>query len=80
MIVVATWPLMLQLQRALGGRRSLAAAAMAALLLVSSSRRSCVAISTVVQQAARLSDIKVAEMRVPMPPAWIEGVPVVGAR
>ena len=34
MIVVATWPLLLQLQRALGGRRSLAAAAMTALLFV----------------------------------------------
>ena len=34
MIVVATWPLLLRLQRALGGRRSLAAAAMTALLLV----------------------------------------------
>ena len=32
MIVVATWPLLLQLQRALGGRRGLAAAAMTALL------------------------------------------------
>ena len=34
MIVVATWPLLLRLQRALGGRRSLAAAAMTALLFV----------------------------------------------
>jgi predicted PurR-regulated permease PerM len=33
-----------------------------------------------VQQAARLSDIKVAAIRIPLPPVWIEGVPVVGAK
>jgi predicted PurR-regulated permease PerM len=78
-IVVATWPLLLQLRRALGGRRSLAAAAMTALLFVIVIAPLAVAISTIVQQAARLSDIKVAEIRIPMPPVWIEGVPVVGA-
>ena len=79
MIVVATWPLLLRLQRALGGRRSLAAAAMTALLFVIVVAPLAVAISTLVQQAARLSDIKVAEIRIPMPPVWMEGVPVVGA-
>ena len=79
MIVVATWPLLLRLQRALGGRRSLAAAAMTGLLLVIVVAPLAVAVSTIVQQAARLSDIKVAEIRIPMPPVWIEGVPVVGA-
>jgi predicted PurR-regulated permease PerM len=80
MIVVATWPLLLRLQRALGGRRSLAAAVMTALLLVSVVAPLAVAVSAIVQQAARLSDIKVAEIRIPMPPVWIEGVPVVGAK
>jgi predicted PurR-regulated permease PerM len=79
MIVVATWPLMLQLQRALGGRRGLAAAAMTALWFVIVIAPIAVALSAVVQQAARLSDVKVAEIRIPMPPIWIEGVPVVGA-
>ncbi len=79
MIVVATWPLLLRLQRALGGRRGLAAAAMTALLFVIVIAPLAVALSAVVQQAARLSDIKVAEIRIPMPPVWIEGVPVVGA-
>ena len=80
MIVVATWPLLLRLQRALGGRRSLAAAVMTALLLVIVVAPLGVAVSTIVQQAARLSDIKVAEVRIPLPPVWIEGVPVVGAK
>ena len=80
MIVVATWPLMLRLERALGGRRSLAAAAMTALLFVIVVAPMAVAVSTIVQQAARLSDLKVAEIRIPMPPVWIEGVPVVGPK
>ena len=79
MIVVATWPLLLRLQHALGGRRTLAAVAMTALLFVIVVAPLAVAVSTIVQQAARLSDIKVAEIRIPMPPVWIEGVPVVGA-
>src|SRR5688572_9398559 len=80
MIVVATWPLLLRLQRALGGRRRLAAAAMTALLLVIVVMPLAVAVSALVQQAARLSDYKVAEIRIPMPPVWIDGVPVVGAK
>jgi predicted PurR-regulated permease PerM len=80
MIVVATWPLLLRLQRALGGRRTLAAAAMTALLFLIVVAPLAVAISTAVQQAARLSEVEVAEIRIPMPPAWIERVPVIGAR
>jgi predicted PurR-regulated permease PerM len=80
MIVVATWPLLLRLQRALGGRRNLAAAAMTGLLLATVVAPLAVAISTVVQQTARLSDITVAEIRIPMPPVWIEGIPVVGGK
>ena len=80
MIVVATWPLLLRLQRALGDRRRLAAAVMTALLLVIVVAPLAVAVSTIVQQAARLSNVKVAEIRIPLPPVWIEGVPVVGAK
>ena len=47
MIVVATWPLMLRLQRALGGRRSLAAAVMTALLLLIVVAPLAVAVSTI---------------------------------
>ena len=80
MIVVATWPLMTRVQHALGGRRSLAALAMTLLLLVIVIGPIAGAVSTLVQQAARLSDVKVAEVRIPMPPTWVEGVPVIGAR
>jgi predicted PurR-regulated permease PerM len=80
MIVVATWPLLLRLRRALGGRRSLAAAVMTTLLFVIVVAPLAVAVATIVKQAAQLSDVKVAEIRIPMPPVWIEGVPVVGAK
>jgi predicted PurR-regulated permease PerM len=52
---------------------------MTALLLVIVVAPLAVAVSTILQQAARLSDIKVAEIRIPLPPVWIEGVPIVGA-
>ena len=79
MIVVATWPLLLRLQRALGGRRGLAAAALTALLFVIIIAPLAVGISAAARQVSRLSNVKVAEIRIPMPPVWIEGVPVVGA-
>jgi predicted PurR-regulated permease PerM len=72
--------LLLQLQRALGGRRKLAAAAMTTLLFVIVIAPLAFALSTAVHQAAQLSDIKVAEIRIPLPPIWIERVPVVGRR
>jgi predicted PurR-regulated permease PerM len=80
MIVVATWPLLLCVQRSLGGRRALAALVMTLLLLVIVIGPIAGAVSTLVQQAARLSEVKVADIRIPMPPKWVEGVPVVGAR
>lgn len=80
MIVVATWPLLLRLTRALGGRRNLAAAVMTALLLVIVIVPLAMAVSTLVEQSARLADVKVAEIRIPLPPSWVEGVPIVGGR
>ncbi len=53
---------------------------MTALLLVIVVAPLGIAVLTIVQQAARLSEIKVAEVRIPLPPVWIEGVPVVGAK
>jgi predicted PurR-regulated permease PerM len=70
---------LLRLQRALGGRRGLAAAALTALLFVIIIAPLAVGISAAAQQISRLSTVKVAEIRIPMPPVWIEGVPVVGA-
>jgi predicted PurR-regulated permease PerM len=80
MIVVATWPLMRQVQRHLGGRRSLAVAVMVLLMLVVVIAPLMLAVSTVVEQAQRLPEIKLAELRIPLPPPWVEGIPLVGER
>ena len=80
MIVVATWPLMCRVQRLLWGRRSLAVAAMLlAMLLVVFVPLALVA-SAAYEQVGRLATVKVTELRFPQPPAWLEGVPLVGAR
>lgn len=80
MIVVATWPLLLRLQRAFGGSRKLAVAAMVTLLLVIVIAPLVLAVSTIADQADRLSEIKLAELRIPAPPGWIRDVPVVGEK
>lgn len=80
MIVVATWPLMRRVEHRLGGRRVLATAVMVTIMLVIVIVPLAFAVSTVVEQAARLPDLKVAELRVPPPPGWLAGVPIVGTR
>lgn len=80
MIVVATWPLMRRVQRLLWGRRSLAVAVMLlAMLLVVVAPLALVA-SAAYEQVGRLATVKITELRFPQPPAWLEGVPVVGSR
>ena len=80
MIVVATWPLMQRVEKRLGGRRAAAVTVMILVILVILIAPIATAMSTLVEQVARLSTVKVAELRVPSPPAWLETVPVVGAR
>lgn len=80
MIVVATWPLLVRLQRTFGGSRKLAVTTMIALLLVIVIAPLVLAVSTIADQADRLSDIKVAELRIPAPPDWIRGVPAIGEK
>jgi predicted PurR-regulated permease PerM len=81
-IVVATWPLMLRLQGLLGGRRLPAVALMTlgmlALLVVP-------LVLGVVTVAHYADDIvafggQMAEFRPPPPPAWVAGLPIVGAK
>ena len=80
MIVVATWPIMLGLQRLLGGRRSAAVAVMTIVLLAL-----LVVPLTWVAQAMleRVGDApalsaRLAEARLPSPPAWVEKLPLAG--
>jgi predicted PurR-regulated permease PerM len=81
MVVVASWPLMLQVQRRLFNRRSLAVAVMTLLLLLLFVVPLALAIVTIVGNADRLIDWAkmVAELHLPpVPPAWVADLPLVG--
>ena len=82
MIVVATWPLMLKVQRRLGGRRWAAVTVMSVVLLLVLVVPLSAAIGTLVSHA---DDIvawvkQMREFKLPAPPAWLAGLPLVGER
>jgi len=81
-IVVATWPVLLRLQRMLGGRRSLAVAVMTVALLFIVVLPLLFAIMALVQNVPRLEGWSKAVVAagVPEPPAWVEALPLVGAK
>ncbi len=81
MVVVATWPLMLRIERHLWRRRALAVAVMSLLLLLLFVVPLSVAIVTIVGNADRMMDwAKLATTyRLPDdPPAWLQRLPMVG--
>jgi len=80
MIVVATWPLMIGMQRRLAGRRSLAVAAMCVILVMFLVVPLLVAVVTL---ATSLDEIpqwvaSLKTMTLPEVPAWVAGIPLVG--
>lgn len=81
-IVIATWPLMLWVERRLWNRRGLAAAVMTVVLLLSLILPLAFALATI---AAHAQDIigwihGLAQWTAPEPPRWLEGLPVIGQR
>ena len=80
MVVVATWPVMLRIQAWLWGRRSLAVVAMTLLLLLILLVPLSLAIVTLVDHADNIVGWGkwLAEFKVPPPPHWLAGLPVVG--
>lgn len=82
MIAVATWPLLLHAQAWLGGRRSLAVALMTIALLLILVVPLYLGIETIVENANRIADWSksLATLTVPQPPAWVDTLPVVGAK
>ena len=82
MVVVATWPLMLQVQARLGGSRMLAVAVMTLSLLLVLLVPMSLAIVTLVDNADRIIGWSkwLAETRVPAPPHWVAGIPLIGDR
>jgi len=82
MIVVATWPLMLHVQRRLWGRRWLAVALMTLTMLLVFVVPFLLAIGAVVTHADRILDWtkSLGTFSLPPPPDWVQGLPFVGER
>lgn len=80
MIVVATWPLLLTLERRLGGRRRLAAAAMTVALLLLFVLPFTAAIVTLVSNLDRLRGwaVSLGAVTLPPPPDWLVKLPGIG--
>ncbi len=79
-LVIATWPLMLQVQRAAGNRRGPAVLVMTLALLLTLIVPFWLAISTIVANIDQIHYLlrTVLTLRVPAPPVWLGGVPLVG--
>jgi len=81
-IVVATWPLLLNLQKLLWGNRRLASAVMTLMLLLVFVVPLSLAVVTIVGK----TDVIVgwakslASFSVPAPPQWLAGIPLLGAK
>jgi len=82
MVVVATWPVMLKIQARLWDKRSLAVAVMTMLLLLVLVVPLALAIVTLVDNADRIVNWSklLTATRVPPPPDWVSGLPVVGSK
>jgi len=82
MIAVATWPILLRVQALLGGRRSLATALLTLVLLLTLVIPLYLGISAVVESAQDVAMLaeRLASWSLPQPPAWVEAVPLVGAK
>jgi predicted PurR-regulated permease PerM len=82
MIVVSTWPIMLNIQRGLWGRRSLAVAVMTLLLLLVLVLPISLAVGTfVIHYEEIVSGIRsLVTLSIPQPPDWIGHLPFVGGK
>jgi len=82
MVVIATWPLLLRVQRRLGNRRAPAVIAMTLLVLLVLVVPLSLAIATLVDNADRIVEWgkDLTEFKLPLLPAWVSDLPLVGAR
>ena len=79
-LVVATWPLMLQVQHYAGGRRGIAVLVMTLALLLVLVVPLWLAISTIVANMDDIAEMvrRILSLRVPEPPAWLDRIPLIG--
>jgi predicted PurR-regulated permease PerM len=80
MIVVATWPLMLRMQKRLWGKRGLAVTAITAVLLMVFFVPLLFAVGTIVGNADQIAGWgkSIKDFGLPPPPGWVGGLPLVG--
>ncbi|WP_295748726.1 AI-2E family transporter YdiK [Undibacterium sp.] len=80
MLVVATWPMLVSLERKLGGKRGLAVSVMTLGMLLLLVIPLWLAISTIAEHAEGIVSLakKFADTGLPQPPAWVQTVPLVG--
>ena len=81
-IVVATWPLMLKVEGWLGGRRGWAVAAMVVVMLLVFVLPLGLAVDSIVSNRETISGwiAGLPEMTLPSSPAWLQRIPLVGAK
>jgi predicted PurR-regulated permease PerM len=81
-LVLATWPLLLAIQRIVGGRRSIATAVMTLLVLLAFIVPFAVAISAMLDAAQRGPEVlhDFLSRGLGPPPTWLGDIPVVGPR
>lgn len=80
MIVVATWPEMRRIEARVGARRWIAITVMTLLLVLVFAIPLFLAIVTIVDNADRLTEAirTLAERGLPLPPPWVERIPLAG--
>lgn len=82
MVVVATWPMMTGLQKRLRGRRWAAVTVMTLAILLCLIVPLTLAITTIVDYHDDITGklTTFSESPLPLPPSWVEGIPLVGAK
>ncbi len=82
MVVIATWPLMRAVQARLWGRRGLAVAVMTTVFLLVFVVPLWSALSVIVEHTDDMGEISRSflVMKLPAPPEWLAGLPLVGER
>ena len=81
MIVIATWPFFLKLQKWLWGKRWLAVLGMTLLLLLVLIVPLCFAVLTILDQSDEIVGWfkSLSTVKIPPPPEWLEKIPVAGS-
>jgi Predicted permease len=80
MIVVATWPVLISLQRRLWGKRALAVTGMTLALFLLFAVPIGLAVGSVAGRVGELQSGQLNNITVPPPPAWVQKVPMVGTK